>query len=474
MVSQKRFELGRELLVAREGRELAVATAQRGLICIAQPRGGLHQRIEHRLQIESRATYDLEHVAGRGLVFERFFEIAVAFAQFAEQPRVLHRNHRLRREVLQQGNFFFGKQPNLLALGNNLSKQTIVVAQWHKQNRADAGEFERGTYDRIGNLRRVRYLHNASSAQQLTERVRSAGSKSLPQAIGKARCETSRRYRTIFLAIIDIQTPERGAAEPVCLFQNRIEHRREVAGRRVDDLQDLRGRRLLLQGLSRLGDQPRILDRDHRLRREILQQRDLLVGEWPHFLAKCGDRAEHYVIFSKRHRQQCADTAGPDDAFQGVAVAVVGADVGEVDAPLALHDPRRCAPLGRPGPKLPPGFDEARIPVGRCSAESFSLADQQPAVRGSAEGVRLLQYRVEHRGEIAGRAVDDMQYLGGGGLLVQRLARLGDQPRVLHRDHRLCREVLQQCDLPVGERPDLLAIDVNKSLYRVVSEERYG
>ena len=47
----------------------------------------------------------------------------------------------------------------------------------------------------------------------------------------------------------------------------------------------LGGRGLLLQGLARLGDQPRVLHRDHRLRREILQQRDLLVGERPHFLA---------------------------------------------------------------------------------------------------------------------------------------------------------------------------------------------
>ena len=73
--------------------------------------------------------------------------------------------------------------------------------------------------------------------------------------------------------------------------------------------------------------------------------------------------------------------------------------------------------------------------------------------------MRLLQHRVEHRREIAGRRIDDLQDLGGRGLLLQRLARLGDQPRVLHRDDRLRREVLQQRDLLVGERTDLLAID---------------
>ena len=51
------------------------------------------------------------------------------------------------------------------------------------------------------------------------------------------------------------------------------------------------------------------------------------------------------------------------------------------------------------------------------------------------------------------------KHLGGRGLLLQRLARLGDQPRVLHRDDRLRGEVLQQRDLLVGERANFLAVD---------------
>src|SRR5215471_6272963 len=56
---------------------------------------------------------------------------------------------------------------------------------------------------------------------------------------------------------------------------------------------------------------------------------------------------------------------------------------------------------------------------------------------------RLIQHRVEYRLKITGRGIDDLQYLGGCGLLLQCLARLGHQPRVLHRDDRLRREVLQ-------------------------------
>jgi hypothetical protein len=70
-----------------------------------------------------------------------------------------------------------------------------------------------------------------------------------------------------------------------------------------------------------------------------------------------------------------------------------------------------------------------------------------------------LHHRLEYRGEVAGRVIDDSQHFGCRGLLFQCLARLGDQPRVLHCDDRLRREILQQRDLLLGERPHLLAIE---------------
>ena len=79
-------------------------------------------------------------------------------------------------------------------------------------------------------------------------------------------------------------------------------------------------------------------------------------------------------------------------------------------------------------------------------------------------------------GEVAGRGVDDLQHLGGRGLLLQSLARLGEEPRVLHRDDRLCREILQQRDLFVGERADLLAVDryVPPATRRLCAADRTG
>jgi hypothetical protein len=87
--------LCRETDRRRHAIEIAVAAPDEGHLRSAQACGGFNQRVEHRLQVEGRAADDLEHIAGRGLVFERFLKIMGAVAQLVEQPRVLDRDHRL-------------------------------------------------------------------------------------------------------------------------------------------------------------------------------------------------------------------------------------------------------------------------------------------------------------------------------------------------------------------------------------------
>ena len=53
----------------------------------------------------------------------------------------------------------------------------------------------------------------------------------------------------------------------------------------------------LFSALPQLIEQAGVLDGDHRLRSEVLQQRDLLVGERPNFLAVDGQGPEqHFVL----------------------------------------------------------------------------------------------------------------------------------------------------------------------------------
>jgi hypothetical protein len=85
-----------------------------------------------------------------------------------------------------------------------------------------------------------------------------------------------------------LEIPVPGSKPQVC-----AEHRDAVAHIVEGDTQ-------LGLSLAGLVEQARIVDRDDGLVSETLQQRDLLVGEWPHLLAVGRQRAEQYIIFEER------------------------------------------------------------------------------------------------------------------------------------------------------------------------------
>ena len=78
------------------------------------------------------------------------------------------------------------------------------------------------------------------------------------------------------------------------------------------------------------------------------------------------------------------------------------------------------------------------------------------AERDATQAVRFLQNYIKYGREIAGRGVDDLQHLSGRGLLLQRLACLGNQPGVFDRDDSQVGEGRDQLDLPLGECLDPL------------------
>src|SRR5262245_2096097 len=92
---------------------------------------------------------------------------------------------------------------------------------------------------------------------------------------------------------------------------------------------------------------------------------------------------------------------------------------------------------------------------------------------GIAQSRRRFHQRVEHRLQIEGRAADDLEHVGSGGLLLQRFPQLVEQPGILYRDDGLSREVLYQLDLLVGERPNLLAVDADHADQLVLLEHRH-
>src|SRR6516225_2365825 len=120
------------------------------------------------------------------------------------------------------------------------------------------------------------------------------------------------RYRSVPITLDLDQAAGRSTAKLMCLFQDLVEHWCEVAGRGIDDLQHLRGRSLLLQRFARLGQEPRILHRNHRLRSEVLQQRDLLVGERARFLSVDVNSAEQHAVLAKGDAKKAVEAADID------------------------------------------------------------------------------------------------------------------------------------------------------------------
>src|ERR1700739_867684 len=103
----------------------------------------------------------------------------------------------------------------------------------------------------------------------------------------------------------------------------------------------------------------------------------------------------------------------------------------------------------------------------RGRSESRAVEKRQGTESRAAKAVGLLQDSVEYRGEAAWRGIDDLQHLGGRGLLLQRLARLVDEARVLHRNDRLRGKILQQRDFLIRKRPGLVSGYGNSAEQRI-------
>jgi hypothetical protein len=89
-----------------------------------------------------------------GLLLQRF-------AGFSDQPRIFHRNDRLRGKVLKQCNFFFCERADLLPGGDDLTQQRAVFTERDRQERSDASEFDRSSHPGVIELRQIGVVYEA-------------------------------------------------------------------------------------------------------------------------------------------------------------------------------------------------------------------------------------------------------------------------------------------------------------------------
>ena len=80
----------------------------------------------------------VEHGHAVAHVLERDAEFFLALADFIQQPRVLHRDHRLRGEVLQQGDLLVGERRGLPGGRRDEAEQGLVLPQRHPEASAAA------------------------------------------------------------------------------------------------------------------------------------------------------------------------------------------------------------------------------------------------------------------------------------------------------------------------------------------------
>ncbi len=130
--SHELIEFRREAKAGDKGIVIIHAAVDARAVRLAQSCRRCGQRVENRLQVEGRAADDLEHVGGGCLLLQRFRKVVGAPAQFAQQPRVLDGDHRLRGEVLHQLDLRVVERQYLLPVDRNRAYQAVFLDHRHE------------------------------------------------------------------------------------------------------------------------------------------------------------------------------------------------------------------------------------------------------------------------------------------------------------------------------------------------------
>src|SRR5262245_37752670 len=191
-------------------------------------------------------------------------------------------------------------------------------------------------------------------------------------------------------------------AKPGCRFCECVQHGLQVEGRAADDLEHVGGRGLLLEGLSQLVEQARVLDGDNGLGGEILQQLDLLVGERTHLLAIDNNYANRLALLEHRRSQVAARRAEPDRVTR--QKLPFRRPIGNVDGLLSEDEVLEYTSRGRlKWSSLPDKFGESLWDVEFCGRAKRAIPIvEHDAELCSADARGILQHCLEHGVQLTG------------------------------------------------------------------------
>ena len=115
-----------------------------------------------------------------------------------------------------------------------------------------------------------------------------------------------------------------------------------------------------------------------------------------------------------------------------------------------------------------------RQAVAFLKIEEFAEPQENYAVVRAAQIDRRTHERPQDGRQIERRAADDLQHIGGGGLLFQRLLGLVEEAHIVDRDRRLIGERPEQAHIFLSEGPDPLARRRYQADHAAFGQHRYG
>ena len=306
---QELGQFGRDIRMPLHHQHVAFAKEQCADVSSTQFSRRAGERIHDSFEIERRPADDLQHVGGRGLLLQRFREIAGARLHLVEQPHILDRDHRLVGEGLQQLHVMRDKRSRLDPRRADHADGFVIAHQGREQHAAKtARSCEIPEHGRsaglslgVGDLRRLT-IADQFEDREFGERARE---HTLQQFIGR---RIGRRERLQVHQAVD-EAKHRGgkaAKQPVGAGGNRFEHRLHIVRRTGDDLEDVGGGGLPLQRLLGFVEQPGIGDGDDGLIGKGLQQLDMVIGKRPRVLARNADEPDRRLVAHQRREQHAA------------------------------------------------------------------------------------------------------------------------------------------------------------------------
>ena len=263
-----------------------------------------------------------------------------------------------------------------------------------------------------------------------------------------------------------------GPAQQAGALGDDVEHRLHVRGRAAHHVEHLGGRRLPLERLLGLVEQAHVLDRDHRLVGEGLEDRFMARRYRPGVAESHIDRTDGLPV--AQHR--CGEETSPAARMRGHARRKRDprSTSSTLQTARCQDDPSRHE-LRRGPDRIPAPQDLARC-RGRAVAgnpvHELAIEPEHLRRQAFAERPRVAGDGLEDRLHVVWRFADDAQNLGRRGLLLQRFLRFVEQPRVLDRDHGLVGEGLREGDLLVVEVAGGLAQDRQRAERLAVLQQR--